>query len=83
MSIVSLTAGVASFVIVPFIGAIVAIITGHMARGQIRRSGEDGRGLALAGLALGYLNLVLCLLAVAAIVIAVVVGLGLARSQPA
>ena len=33
---------------------LVGIITGHIARGQIRRSGEGGAGLALAGLIVGY-----------------------------
>lgn len=36
------------------ITAIPAIITGHMALSKIRQTGEDGRGLAVAGLAMGY-----------------------------
>jgi hypothetical protein len=31
-----------------------AIVCGHIARGQIRRTGEQGDGLALAALILGY-----------------------------
>jgi hypothetical protein len=44
-----------------------AIITGHVARSQIRRANDkvDGKGLALAGLILGYSTVVLVLLAVA------------------
>ena len=38
---------------------LVAIITGHIALSQIKRTGEGGRGLALAGLVLGYIGLVL------------------------
>jgi len=34
---------------------IPAIILGHMARGEIRRTGKRGDGMAIAGLALGYL----------------------------
>ncbi len=30
------------------------IIAGHIALGQIRRTGESGRGMALAGLIIGY-----------------------------
>jgi uncharacterized protein DUF4190/uncharacterized protein DUF1707 len=41
--------------IVPFFGGIPAIILGHVARGQIRRSGDRGDGMAIAGLVLGYL----------------------------
>ena len=59
MAIVSLAAGVLSWFAFPFIGAVVAIITGHMARNQIRMSHgtEGGNGLAIIGLVLGYLNL--------------------------
>ena len=38
-------------------GSILAVIFGHVARGQIRRTGEQGSGLALAGLILGYIGL--------------------------
>lgn len=33
---------------------IAGIITGHIALGQIKRSGEAGHGLALAGTVIGY-----------------------------
>lgn len=33
---------------------IIGIILGHVSLGQIRRTGEEGRSLALAGLAIGY-----------------------------
>jgi hypothetical protein len=39
--------------------AIVAVILGHKALTQIRRTGEHGYGLAKAGLVLGYLALAL------------------------
>lgn len=41
------------------IGAIAAIITGHVALTQIKRSGESGRGLALAGTIIGYVTIAL------------------------
>jgi hypothetical protein len=41
--------------IVPFFGGIPAVILGHVARGHIRRTGERGDGMAVAGLILGYL----------------------------
>ena len=41
--------------IVPFFGGIPAVILGHVARGQIKRTGERGDGVAIAGLILGYL----------------------------
>jgi uncharacterized membrane protein len=35
--------------------AIPAVICGHIARGQIKQTGEEGNGMAVAGLVLGYL----------------------------
>jgi protein-disulfide isomerase len=40
-----------------FVVSLVAVITGHLALGQIARRGERGRGLAIAGLVLGYVGL--------------------------
>jgi len=37
-----------------FMFPIAGIICGHIARGQIKRTGESGDGFALAGLILGY-----------------------------
>ncbi|WP_168914948.1 DUF4190 domain-containing protein [Microcella flavibacter] len=64
LAIVSLCLGIAAYVIIPFIGSIGAIITGHMALGQIKRTGEKGRGMGLAGLILGYVGIALGLLLV-------------------
>jgi hypothetical protein len=36
----------------------VGIITGHIGMNQIKKTGESGRGLAIAGLIIGYLLLV-------------------------
>ncbi|AZC13840.1 DUF4190 domain-containing protein [Microbacterium sp. ABRD28] len=57
LAIVSLISSIASFVILPFIGSLVGVITGHMALSQIKRTGEQGRGLALAGTIVGYVGL--------------------------
>jgi hypothetical protein len=62
LALVSLISGIASWVIVPIIGAIVAVITGHMAKREIRRTGEQGDTLATVGLVLGYLHLVVVVL---------------------
>ena len=39
------------------IGSILGIVFGHVARRQIKRTGEGGAGLASAGLIIGYLGL--------------------------
>lgn len=41
-------------IITAFLAPIAAIIFGHMALGQIKRTGDAGRGLALTGLIIGY-----------------------------
>ena len=54
MAIVSVVSGVLSWVMLPFIGGVVAIITGHMARTEIKNNpGMQGDGLAIIGLILG------------------------------
>jgi hypothetical protein len=57
-AIASLACGLAQFMFGP-LATIPAIVFGHMARGQIRRTGEQGAGLALAGLILGWSAVVL------------------------
>jgi len=57
LAVVALVSGILSWVVCPVVAAIVAVITGHVARSQIRRTGEGGGGLALAGLILGYVHL--------------------------
>jgi hypothetical protein len=44
-----------------WIGSVLAVIFGHVALAQIKESGgvQRGRGLAVTGLALGYLNIAL------------------------
>ena len=66
LAIVSLVSGILSWIIVPFLGSIVAIITGHMARKEIRSQPDrfDGDGLAIGGLVLGYLQLALIIVGV-------------------
>ena len=61
----SLVFGIAGLLLLPLIGAIIAIICGHLARREIRRTpvgSVEGNGLAITGLVLGYAQ---CLLSVA------------------
>ncbi|ASD23092.1 hypothetical protein B7495_14100 [Cryobacterium sp. LW097] len=41
-----------------FFVSLAAVICGHIALSQIKRTGEKGRGLAIAGLVLGYVGLI-------------------------
>ncbi|GAA4517262.1 hypothetical protein GCM10023159_30140 [Brevibacterium yomogidense] len=53
MAILSLVFSLAGLV-TSGVTCIVGIILGHIARNQIKRTGEQGAGLALAGLLTGY-----------------------------
>jgi hypothetical protein len=70
LAIVSLVAGIGSFFanIVPFAGgftvAVIAVITGYVARKQIRETGEQGMGIATAGMIIGIVHIALLILIV-------------------
>jgi hypothetical protein len=53
LAVASLVAGV---MWIGWVGSVLAVVFGHVALKQIARGGghEQGRGLAIAGLALGY-----------------------------
>lgn len=57
LAIASLVCGICQIGF-PLPTGLVAIFLGHAARRRIRRTGERGDGLALAGLILGYVGLV-------------------------
>jgi Domain of unknown function (DUF4190)/Domain of unknown function (DUF1707) len=61
LAVASLACGIGQLMFL-FPASIAAVICGHLARGQIRRNGEQGSGAALAGLILGYIGLVLTIL---------------------
>ncbi|WP_165906008.1 DUF4190 domain-containing protein [Agromyces badenianii] len=63
LAIVSLVASIAG-VVIWGIGFIVGVICGHIALGQIKKTGEQGRGLAVAGLIVGYIGIVLSIIGV-------------------
>lgn len=71
LAIASLCCGVSGFIYgVP---AVLAIIFGFVARSQIGQTHEDGGGLALAGIILGF-----CWIALFVVIVALVVSLGAA-----
>jgi Domain of unknown function (DUF4190)/Domain of unknown function (DUF1707) len=56
LAIGALICGIAEIFTLGF-AAIPAVILGHLARQNIRRTGESGDGMAVAGLVLGYLGI--------------------------
>jgi hypothetical protein len=70
LAIASLVSGLVAWFFIPVVGAIVAVITGHLAKKEIRDSqgALTGDGMALAGLILGYIQLGLVFLAVVCLI---------------
>jgi hypothetical protein len=67
MAVISMIFGILSYVFLPGVGAIVAVICGHAARAEIRRAPPgtiDGDGMALAGLILGWIQIALAIITI-------------------
>jgi len=77
MAIAALICGICQ-VFFWFVAGIPAIVLGHIARRQIRQTGEAGDGMALTGMILGYVGLALTALLV---VIIVVIAVAAANRQ--
>jgi hypothetical protein len=79
LAIISLIGGITGWTVLPFLGAIVAVITGHMAQSEIKKSGGmiTGKGMATAGLILGYLAIAGGLCALCFFVVLPILGLGI------
>jgi hypothetical protein len=75
LAIASLLCGVGQLVAL-FPAGIAAIILGHMARRQIRETGEQGDGMAVAGLVLGYVG------AAGAVLLALLIVLVVSAASP-
>ena len=73
MAIVTLIAGIGGLTFLPFIGSIVAVITGPMADRQIAQTGEDGAQLSKIGKILGWVGLGLWVLGILGFVLFFVV----------
>ena len=81
MAIVSLISGIAAWFVFPVIGAIVAIITGHVAKREIRESGgrTDGETFATIGLWLGYAQMMFVLLILMIFLIVIIAAIPIAH----
>jgi hypothetical protein len=79
LAIISLIGGILSWVGFFGIGAIVAIITGHIAVSDIKKNNSQltGSGMAKIGLILGYLNIGFFLLIICLIFVLPLVGITL------
>lgn len=57
LAIVSLVASLLGLFLIPLLGSVAGVVFGHMALEQIKRTGEEGTGQALAGTITGYVGL--------------------------
>jgi hypothetical protein len=67
LAIAALCCGIGQVIAGPFAG-IPAIVLGFMSVNQIRRTGENGRGLAITGLVLGIVGTMLLVLGIVLLV---------------
>jgi Domain of unknown function (DUF4190) len=82
-AMISLAFGIISYFVLPIIGAIVAIVAGHMARKEIRESGGrvGGSGMATAGLILGYVHIGLIVLVACGFIALIAAGVAIEGSR--
>lgn len=71
LAIAALVVSCASLVTCPLLGGVGAVL-GHVARRQVRESGEEGDGLALAGIIIGWILVALSLLMITGYVVFIV-----------
>lgn len=71
LALLSMIFGIASYFVIPFIGAIAAVVLGHMGKNEIKKSAGmlKGNGMATAGLILGYVQLGLFVVSICVITI--------------
>jgi MFS family permease len=68
--------GLLGIILIPFIGSIIAVVFGHMARQELRdRPEETGDGLALAGLIMGWIMLAIIGLLLAIFIVLLLIAL--------
>ena len=71
LAIVSLVSGLLGWSFVPWLGSLVAVVTGHLARAEIRREPDrlEGDGMAVTGLVLGYAMLAMSIIGLLLVVL--------------
>ena len=75
-AVTAMVLGICGLLVCPVILSIVALILGYQAKGEIDRSGgrQSGRGMAVAGIVLGWIGVALGVLGIIFIVVAILVG---------
>lgn len=75
LSIIALIASIAGlFWLLPFVGSLAGAIMGHISLNQVKTSGEQGRGMALAAVIIGWVGV--GIVALLAIFFVLLIGVG-------
>lgn len=79
LAIISLVSGILGWTLLPTVGAVIAIITGHMAKAEIRRNNGlmGGNSAATWGLVLGYINVAFLILGICLVAVLLVLGISI------
>ena len=79
MALTSMIAGIIGWTVAPLLGSLVAIITGHIAKKELkeRLGRETGDGMATAGLVMGYLQLIPSVLCICIVGIMFAMGMSI------
>jgi len=81
LAVASMILSIVGFLwILPFVGSLAGAIMGHVSLGQIKRTGEAGRGMALAGVIIGWAGVALAVLGVLFFVFVFAVSAGSSSS---
>jgi hypothetical protein len=70
LAIASLCCGIGQL-LVGILAGIPAIVLGFVAISQIRRTGENGRGMAIAGIVLGFVSIIATAVLIAVLIVLV------------
>jgi hypothetical protein len=76
LSIASLVLGICGLLFLWVIGPILAVIFGHVGLKQIRTRNENGRGMAIAGIVMGWIGVAVSILFIVVIILAAVGSAG-------
>jgi hypothetical protein len=83
MAVASFVFGLLGATLLFFIGSILAVVFGHLAMAQIRRDpSAGGKGMALAGLVLGYVVLITSVVVMIIVLVVAVVSASTAGPPP-
>src|SRR5262245_11214608 len=63
LAVASLVTSILAFVLCSGLTGFIGAILGHMARRRIKETGQEGDGLALAGIIIGWIGTILAVLA--------------------